>query len=219
MFLQSNALTHVDAIDGWRDEFVAYLKTAFAEGKTWADVIAYRDELQPHRVMRGYYGFFETADGMVTIACNPRTLRLKMVRLMQLDDRWTTEPGWLPDDTDAHEEHVRAQVVAKFREHTTDHWVRLFRQHGLPIGPTRHVEKLFNDEQAWTNGFFARIDHPALGGVTMVAPPVRFSATPLEAKPSPRLGADSRATLRESGLSDGAIDALVARGVVRDGAA
>ena len=76
MLLENNALTHVDVIDGWRAEFVTYLKRAFAEGKSWADVLEYRNELQPHRVMRAYYGIFDTSDGSVAVACNARTLRM-----------------------------------------------------------------------------------------------------------------------------------------------
>lgn len=47
MLLENTQLTHVDLIDGWRSDFLVYLRSAFAEGKTWADVLKRRDEMQP----------------------------------------------------------------------------------------------------------------------------------------------------------------------------
>jgi len=219
MFMENNQLTHVDALDSWRAEFVDYLKRAFAEGKTWADVLEHRDEIQPHRVMRAYYGFFPTADGTIAMACNARTLRLSLLEALEIDDRWTTEPGWLPEDATAHEQHVYEQVTAVLRSKPTAHWLEVLGARGLPAGPVRHSDELFFDEQIAANGFLARVEHEVIGGITVVAPPVKFAASPLEARPPSPLGKHSREALREGGLSDSAIDALVARGAVRESVA
>ena len=37
LMLQNNHINHIDAIDGWRHEFVDYLKDAFARGDSWTD--------------------------------------------------------------------------------------------------------------------------------------------------------------------------------------
>jgi crotonobetainyl-CoA:carnitine CoA-transferase CaiB-like acyl-CoA transferase len=92
----------------------------------------------------------------------------------------------------------------------------VFGEQGLPIGPVRHSDELFYDEQVAANGFLARVEHELLGGMTMVAPPVRFSATPLSAQPPPPLGKHSRDVLKDAGLDDDQIDELVARGAVRE---
>ncbi len=216
MVLENNQLTHVDAIDGWRDEFVEYLKGAFAGGATWEEVLAHRQELQPHRVMRAYYGFHTTSDGMVTVACNAATLRPRMLQVMGLEDAWTTQKGWVPEDAVSYEGQLYERVVARFKERTTAEWIDAFRAEGLPIGPVRHSDEVLYDQQAWDNGFLVRLEHEILGGVSMVAPPVKFSDSPLQARPSPPLGKHSRDVLRESGLEDAAIEALFARGVVRE---
>lgn len=217
MLLENNQLTHVDVIDGWRDEFVEYLKDAFAQGASWADVLQHRLELQPHRMMRAYYGFFRTKDGTVAVACNAATLRNGMREVMGIDDEWTSNKDWLPEDTIAHEARVYDQVVETFQQRTTAEWIEAFREHGLPIGPVRHWDELLYDDQAWANEYLVRVEHELLGGITMAAPPVRFSESPLKAKPSPPLGKHSREVLRQAGLDETEIDALVARGVVRDG--
>ena len=216
MFLENNHLTHVDLLDSWRADFVEYLKTAFAEGQTWADVIAYRETLLPHRVIKAYYGFMSTKDGTVGIACNARTQRVKLIELLGIEDRWTTDPGWLPDDVKAHADFVYRQVAEALAKETTSHWVAAFEACGLPIAPVRHSDELFYDEQVSANGFLADVEHEVLGNIRIVAPPLRMFETPLEARPPVRLGKDTRAVLQEAGMADAAIDALFERGVVRE---
>lgn len=216
MFMENNQLTHVDALDSWRAEFVDYLKRAFAEGKSWAEVLQHRNELQPHRVMRAYYGFFPTADGTIAMACNARTLRMSLLEALDIEDRWTTEPGWLPEDATAHEQHVYEQVTAVLRSKPTTHWIEVLGSRGLPVGPVRHSDELFFDEQIAANGFLARVEHEVIGGITVVAPPVRFSESALAARPPAPLGKHSRDVLRESGMDDARIDELVGRGAVRE---
>ncbi len=216
MFLENNQLTHVELLDSWRADFVQYLKTAFAEGKTWSDVIAHRETLLPHRVVRAYYGFMATKDGTVGIACNARTQRLKLIDLLGIDDRWTTEPGWLPTDAHAHAEYVYAQVAAALAKETTSHWIAEFEGRGLPIAPVRHSDELFFDPQVTANEFLADVEHEVLGPLRVVAPPVRMWGTPLKARPPVRLGKDTRDVLLEAGLDDERVESLFARGAVRE---
>ncbi|MGE3076092.1 MAG: CaiB/BaiF CoA transferase family protein [Dehalococcoidia bacterium] len=216
MVLENTQLTHVDIVDSWRVEFLAYLKTAFAQGKTWAEVLNVHDQMNPRKVMKAYYGFFETSDGAVAVACNARSLRARMAACMGVEDRWSTEKDWLPDDAAEHEQQVREQVVRRFRVATTEHWINEFRNHGLPIGPVRHTDEMFNDRQAWDNGFLAKIHHDVVGDVTIVAPPLKMSATPFQVLPTATLGKHSREVLAEAGLASAEIDRLFAEGVIRE---
>lgn len=215
MIMQNNQLTHVDAIDGWRADFLEYKREALSAGASWGEVLEQREQLQPHQVMRAYYGFFETADGMIGTACNARTLRGGMIELMGIEDRWTTEPGWLPEDAKAYAAGVRDQVVAKFKEHPTEYWIEAFSARGLPIGPARLSDELFDDPQVIENNFLGHFEHDLLGGVTVVAPPVQFERTPMEVQPSVPLGKHTREVLEEAGLAAEAVERLAERGAIR----
>jgi len=215
MVMQNNQLTHVDAIDGWRSDFLDYKRDALNAGASWGEILEQRDQMQPHQVMRAYYGFFETADGMIGTACNARTLRGRMIELMEIEDRWTTEPGWLPEDAKAHAAAVRDQVVAKFTEHPTEYWIEAFSARGLPIGPARLSDELFEDPQVIENGFLGQFEHELIGQVTVVGPPVKFERTPMELQPSVPLGKHTHEVLTEAGLDDEAVQRLADRGVVR----
>jgi crotonobetainyl-CoA:carnitine CoA-transferase CaiB-like acyl-CoA transferase len=122
----------------------------------------------------------------------------------------------VPEDATAHAAAIHALVTARLAEHDTAHWVRAFTEAGVPAAPVRLKDEVLEDEQAWANGFFVRLEHDTVGGHTVVAPPVRFSETPLRAeRAAPPLGRDTRAALRDAGLDDATIDRLVAEGAVR----
>jgi crotonobetainyl-CoA:carnitine CoA-transferase CaiB-like acyl-CoA transferase len=212
MVLQNNHINHVDVIDSWRDEFVEYLKHAFADGATWADILAKRDELQPHVPARVYYGFLRTADGMISVAAMARPLRLKFMEVLGFADRWTLEPGWEPESARAYTSALRETVEAILQTRTTAHWCDLLSAAGVPCGPLRLPEQLVDDEQVLANDFLVRLEHETLGGITVVAPPVLFSTTPLSVTTaSPSLGQHTREVLLDIVKDEAVLDAMEAR--------
>lgn len=218
LVLQNNHMNHVDVIDGWRLEFIEYLKHAFASGASWSEVLATRDELQPHAPARVYYGFLRTADGMMSVAALARPLRLKMMDVVGFEDRWTRDPGWVPDDARAYTADLLTKVESILATDTTARWCEKLSAAGIPCGPMRLREQLLDDEQVLANGFVVRLEHELVGEVTVVAPPVAFSETPLRVtSPSPVHGRHTRDILREAGLSDGEIARMVAGGAVLQG--
>ena len=216
LVLQNNHMNHIDVIDGWREEFVDYLKHAFADGQSWSDVLAKRDDLQPHAPARVYYGFLRTADGMISVAALARPLRLKMMEAVGFEDRWTRQPGWEPADAREYTAGLFATVENIFRTDTTDAWCRKLAAAGIPCGPMRLREQLLDDEQVLANDFVVRLEHESLGGLTVVGPPVALSATPLAVRgASPLLGQHTREILLEAGLDADSVRGLSARGAIR----
>jgi len=216
LVLQNNHINHVDVIDGWRTEFVEYLKTAFAEGATWSDVLAKRESLQPHAPARVYYGFLRTGDGMISVAAMARPLRLKMMAALGFEDRWSSEAGWEPDDARKYAAELHATVEGILATNTTAHWYRKLSAAGIPCGPMRLREQLVDDEQVLANDFLVRLEHETLGGLTVVAPPVVFSETPLATgSASPTLGKHTREILRQAGVTDAEIARMAERGSIR----
>ena len=90
-----------------------------------------------------------------------------------------------------------------------------FRAAGIPVGAVRIKEEIMDDPQAWANEYFVHLEHETVGGVQLVGPPVKLSETPLVAdRASPTLGKHSAEVLREAGLSEDDVAALISRGVV-----
>ncbi|MGE3076744.1 MAG: CaiB/BaiF CoA transferase family protein [Dehalococcoidia bacterium] len=216
LVLQNNGINHIAILDNdWRARFISEARVALANGATWDDVLDLRTALSPHATNKAYYGFFRTADGGIAIAAPGNANRRKLLAMLEVDDRWVTEPGWLPDDAHAHVRRVHTDVAAKLATQPTAHWVGLLQAAGIPASATRFREELLADEQAIANDYFVHLEHELVGDLTVVAPPVRFSESPLHAETaSPILGKHSRAVLMETGLTSDEVEALVSAGSI-----
>ena len=81
LVLQNNSINHVDAVDGWRNDFVEYLKRAFQEGRSLADVLAHRNTVKP-AIEPPYYGVFQAQDGLLALAAGGRGLQRRAVSVL-----------------------------------------------------------------------------------------------------------------------------------------
>ena len=109
-------------------------------------------------------------------------------------------------------------AAACFPAKTTDEWIALLRDQEIPSARMASLDDLLEDPQLAATGFFKHATHPTEGEILFTDLPVRFSDT--AASPQrlqPRLGEHSREVLREAGLSETEIEALVASGATTDG--
>lgn len=212
LVIQNNSINHVDAVDGWRQDFVDYLKRAFAEGRSLAEVLEHRETVKPV-IEPPYYGIFEAGDGLIAVAAGGRGLRRRAAGVLGVADP-ALEDGFRPDDIAAHTRAMRAQVAAALRSRPAAHWLAEFERVSVPAGPVLLKDQVLDDDQVAANDYLVRLEHEQVGGMTVVAPPVKFSATPLAVtSASPVLGRHTREVLAEAGLDEAAIDGLIERGV------
>lgn len=215
LVIQNNTVNHIDQADQWRHEFVDYLKAAFRDGKTLSEVLEHHEQLKPS-IRPPYYGLFETRDGFIALAAGGVGLRKKVAEILNIEDPELMDPG-LPADTGQSPEHpIHDQVSEALRLETTEVWQRRFADQGIPAGPVNFREQILDDLQCWENDYLVRLEHEEIGGMTVVAPPVKFAETPLAAQgPTPVLGRHTREILKEVGLSSARIEEMVAGGQVR----
>ncbi len=214
LVIQNNSINHIDAVDGWRTEFADYLKQAFREGRSFRDVMAHRATLKPV-ITPPYYGIFEAGDGLVAVAAGGRGLQRRAAAALGIDDPALGDDGFVPEDVAAHTAAMRSRTAAALGSRPVRHWLEVFKGVGVPAGPVLLKDQVLDDEQVLANDYTVRVEHEELGAMTVVAPPVKFSATPLAAgAASPPLGRHTREVLTEAGLSDAQVEALIARGAV-----
>ncbi len=159
------------------------------------------------------------------------------------DDRWVLlfmpEPHWWPRfcDTVGHPEWAqdpRFETVATRFDHmpeitdlmdevfatrTLADWGARFDEAGLTWGPAATVSEVATDPHLDAVGAFPEVHHPTGGTFRTVAMPMRLRGADIGPRgPAPDLGEHTRVVLLGLGLSDAEVDALVADGVVADGA-
>ena len=107
-----------------------------------------------------------------------------------------------------------AEIVAR---RTSQDWLEACRRLEIAAAPVNTLESLADDPHLRAVGFFQEIpDADAGGAVRVTRPGVRFDGQPARVGAAHRLGQDTREVLREAGLADAEIDALVRTGAARE---
>jgi len=100
----------------------------------------------------------------------------------------------------------------------TAEWLEILERHDVPAMPYNTLESLMQDPHLEDVGFFEIKEHPTEGPIRNMRLPNRWSTgARKEWRPAPKLGENSREILREAGLSEAEIDAMVSSGATLDG--
>lgn len=88
-------------------------------------------------------------------------------------------------------------VIAK---HPMRHWIEGLEKLDVPCGPVNTLDRVFADPQVEARSMTIKMAHPAAEPVTLVASPLRLSATPVSYRHAPpMLGADTEEILDKKG--------------------
>jgi crotonobetainyl-CoA:carnitine CoA-transferase CaiB-like acyl-CoA transferase len=160
-------------------------------------------------------GCFATADGYVNIA-GPRGRLLhrfcEAIGLPELpaDPRFDTLA-----QRSANRNELNDLITERLRTETTEHWVHVLNDVGVPAGPVYRVDEVFADPQVRHLRMVTEVDHPLLGRLELIRNAVTASAGgPGIRCPSPEAGQHAAEVLAEAGYSDDEIDDLRQRRVI-----
>lgn len=104
-------------------------------------------------------------------------------------------------------------------QRTTEEWRQVLPESDIPLFPMHTFDTLLQDEHLAAIGFFRESEHPVVGRILEPSVPSEWSGTPPTCHaPVPALGEHTIEVLREAGLAQDAIDALLACGAVTDSA-
>ena len=150
-----------------------------------------------------YYRVYLTLDLPISVGCLSDPLRRRLLEVLGLTDD-AMEPGYNPNTPEAMEyaRGLEAEAEKIFRRKSSVEWLETLELRGIPAGPVRFVEELFDDPQIKANGLVTEVEHKEEGAVKMIGPLAKFRGTPMEANtPSPALGQHSSEILKELGFS------------------
>ena len=187
-----------------------------AEHAPYPELLAARNPLAtyPGNI---FYRPYATQDGALAIGALSAGLRAKVRKALETDFLGQDDPEFDPRNP-AFVAKAQAAVdaaVALVATKTTAEWMEIFEREGVPAGPVQFPEDMSTDPQVLANDMIIDLEHELSGSQQMVAPILKFSATPaVVTQASPPLGRDTEAYLREAGYSDSEIEELRAAGVV-----
>ena len=167
-------------------------------------------------MVRVYLRTYDTADAPIAVACGSRSLRLKFLAVLGLEDAAL-------DSDDAERQSVyydglMRQAEAAMRTRTAAEWTARLNKVGVPVAQVRFPVEMFDDDQAHANGMLHRLHHPTAGDFTVLAPPVAMDGEGFRPREAVQpFASESRAILGDLGFSDAEVDALVANQVTREG--
>ncbi len=199
-----------------RTQTLESLNAMRAAGISYEEMLEVYQEDHPQIYSNIYYRAYQTADGAIALGCLSDPLRHRLLDTLGLKDI-RFDPGYDPalPESITFAQRLVEQAVDAFRQSTSKEWLSLLEQRGIPAGPVRFVEELFDDPQVQANGLVCDLAHRDVGTIRMMGPMASFSETPLQAAPFAALGQHTDEILLELGYTNQEIQQWRERGVVR----
>jgi crotonobetainyl-CoA:carnitine CoA-transferase CaiB-like acyl-CoA transferase len=158
---------------------------------------------KPYKTVDGYIAILPYMDSHWEIFCK-LTGREDLLE----DERFITLADRVRNIDDTYQE--TATIMAT---RTTGEWLEIFEETSVPTIVVNTLEGLKDDPHLKAVGFWQEVDHPTEGRLRMTRFPVNFSETPADVRRlPPRLGEHSVEILKEAGLGDDEINAMLAAG-------
>jgi crotonobetainyl-CoA:carnitine CoA-transferase CaiB-like acyl-CoA transferase len=159
-------------------------------------------------------GLFRTSDGVINIAGGGGEMWRRIVTVLGIEEE-AKDPDLATDALRSkNRAKTNAVLQAKLETDTSAHWVGKFNEAGVPCGPVYSMDQVFADEQVKHLGIAWPVQHPKLGEIALVRPPMQLDGVAPPRVPTPDRGEHTDAVLSEFGFSAEEIAALRAAQVV-----
>ncbi len=162
-------------------------------------------------------GVFPTADGHINIAASGSTLYPRMCKAIGAD-ALIDDPDYASGEARSkNRQSLNAAIGEVTKTGTSQHWIDLLNEAGVPCGPIYSIDQVFADPQVQHLRMARPADHPRLGEIDLVGQAVNLTANPEPdriPRPTPDLGEHTDEVLAEAGYDAEQIAAFRAAGVV-----
>jgi crotonobetainyl-CoA:carnitine CoA-transferase CaiB-like acyl-CoA transferase len=162
-------------------------------------------------------GVFPTSDGHINIAASGTVLFERLCTAMGVPE-WVNDERYNSFDARRkNRDELNDKISAVTKTKSSQYWVDLLNETGVPCGPIYNVKQVFDDPQVKHLGIAVPMESARLGTINIVGQPIVMERTPQPKKmrlATPELGEHTDAVLTELGYSKDKIAALHAKNVV-----
>ena len=165
------------------------------------------------RVLNRWRRPFPTKDGYLAVLPYTDAHWRAFFTLTGRADLLADERYWTLGSRLEHIEPLYEELGRIVATRTSAEWLAVLDAAGVPAMVVNTLETLLSDPQLEATGFWKIVEHPTEGTLRMPDIPASFSRTPGEIRRlQPRLGEHSVQVLREAGLGEAEIQAMLASG-------
>ena len=128
-----------------------------------------------------------------------------------------TDPNYLtPDMKVVDKEGIYEICKEAFLTNTSDYWLQKGVEHDFPIIRLNTYGSVYEDEQAWANGYLEKVTFANGNTDIMPTSPIEMkSVGELKTVPAAGIGANTKRVLAELGYSEAQIEAMLAAGAAK----
>jgi crotonobetainyl-CoA:carnitine CoA-transferase CaiB-like acyl-CoA transferase len=153
-----------------------------------------------HRVSAPYQGF-QTKDGFILIGAGNQKLWEKFCLNVTGKPEWLDDPRYATNSLrNEHVSELEKEIEEVLVSETSDFWLTLLDNQGIPAGPIYSYDQTLNDPHIKEREMIIKYDHPLAGTIQNLGFPAKFSETPGQLmRPAPLLGQHNQEILEEIG--------------------
>ncbi|XP_054713908.1 succinate--hydroxymethylglutarate CoA-transferase-like isoform X2 [Uloborus diversus] len=135
------------------------------------------------------YKAFKTKDGYITVGAASNKQFKTLCQLLNVENLAEDVMFLTNKDRVKNRQVLEAELSSIFCSETTDHWLSVFKESGMPYGPVNTMEEVFKHPQVLHNKMVAEMVHSHIGKIRVTGPAVKYSTGSNEARsPPPTLG-------------------------------
>ena len=166
--------------------------------------------------MSAPYQAFATLDGWITVGGSNQTNWIRLINALGASEL-SEDPRFLENsDRIKNVQELDAILSESFKEHTTEDWLAILEDAGVPAGPVASMTEMLDLPQTLAREMVVEVEHSRLGSVKTLGFPVKFSKNPaVISRGAPVLGEHTREILDELGYSEEEILELQGKGIIR----
>ncbi len=174
----------------------------------WQSAIAFATNESPGAMgsahpLNAPYQAFQTSDGWINIGAANQSNWERLTELIEAPELKENPKFTTNADRMNNRLELETELNEKFCKRSTQEWLDIFEEGGLPSGPVLSVMEMHKDPQTIARNMVPEVDHPVAGKVQTIGLPLKFSQTPGSINSAaPLLGQHTHEVLLEIGYSE-----------------